>query len=118
MKKAPISLGGHTYNRENEISAAKLISDANETWWQNGDNYDDNVNDVDDKEEEEEEEEEEDDDDDDDDLVVYDSDDDDGDDDDDDDDDDDNDDSDDSGDVDPGGLFFTKIQDQIKNPDH
>ena len=46
---------------------ANWPTDANETWWQNGDN-DDNVDDVDDKEEEEEVEEHGDDDDDDDDV--------------------------------------------------
>ena len=47
---------------------AKWPTDANETWWQNGDNDNINVDDVDDKEEEEEEHD--DDDDDDDDVVM------------------------------------------------
>ena len=87
-----------------KTQSANWSADANDTWWQIGDN-DDDVDDVDDKEEEEEEEN----DDDDVDGAVGASN---------DDDDDDDDYSDDGGDVHLGCVSLLKSMRQIKNPDN
>ena len=85
-----------------KIQTANWPTDANETWWQNGDNDDD----VDDKEEEQEEEKENDDDDDVDGAVGASN------------DDDDDDYSGDGVDVDLGCVSLLKSMMQVKNPDN
>ena len=85
-----------------KTQTANWPTDANETWWQNGDN-DGDIDDVDDKEEEQEEENYDDDDVD---GAVGAS-----------NDDDDDDYSDDGGDVDLGNVSLRKSMMQIKNPD-